>query len=239
MLAVVNSILQELNYAYIKRFAFKVDKTEFTVHWFISETFASQSYLVCSIMESDFLQIRSDDFFPQLASVYRKDELYQPDYDKNTSLIFCTEITTGKSDFYNKQIDIEDNPYYFKKYVFCYTPDQESKFQQLKKSSSNENYLDFIRDYVADIDLYSEFKRNPANQEMYSLISNLMIKIPSIPMKVTSVETLDSIDTFYVPTKSDQHDVLLDRIINCILNEKDAADVMADKIVTIWEAGDN
>lgn len=104
--------------------------------------------------------------------------------DKNTSMI----IFSRTSEPNNEILLLEEDPYYFKKYVLSYTSEQ---FNELSESYSNEfkttgikKVLDGI---VSDVDLFMEFKLNPDDLSVFQFVTNLFIKIPSLSLP-TSVD---------------------------------------------------
>ena len=99
--------------------------------------------------------------------------------DKNTSMIIFLR-TTGLS---NDILFLEEDPYYFKKYVFPYTLEQFNNLLETYSADFDsfgiKNSLDKI---VSDVGMFEGFKSNPDELNLFQFVSNLFIKIPILKM---------------------------------------------------------
>lgn len=110
-----------------------------------------------------------------------------PGIDKNLSMIILMETTLDDKEL-NKAINkIEEDPYYFKKYVLTYTDEQEEKLTSLTHGKS---VITEVENYVGNKEKFTDFKRESGNalkleSNLYSLISKIFIKLSflTVPIK--------------------------------------------------------
>ena len=113
--------------------------------------------------------------------------------DKNLSLLMLVEKNTIlASDEFNKIVyDFEEDPFYFKKYLLPFTPEQLELLNRiLIPSEKIINQLDTI---VSDKSLFQMFKENRLHSnteefQIYDLVSKIYIKTPFMRLKVNKEE---------------------------------------------------
>lgn len=107
----------------------------------------------------------------------------ESDYKKNTSLLLLVKVDSVSDEYSlsNKIYDIEESPYFFKRYVILYTDEQ----RDLIKDININDYLDVL----SDKENFRIYKKNRKGEEtinkkldddvlLYDIISKLYIKIP-------------------------------------------------------------
>lgn len=117
------------------------------------------------------------------------------DYKKNTSLILLVKVNSicDEYELSNKIYDIEESPYFFKRYVILYTEKQ----RELIKSISINKYLDIL----SSKSNFRNYKKNKKGEEsfndnlndnalVYDIISKLYIKIPFLVYNFNENEQL-------------------------------------------------
>ena len=110
--------------------------------------------------------------------------------DKNLSMIMLLEDESDSKTL-NKLINkIEEDPYYFKKYVLTYTKQQKEK---LSKLTLNKSIIREIEEIVSDKEKFSEFKKisgdmSELKNNLYSLISKTFIKLPFLRVPIEKEE---------------------------------------------------
>ncbi|WP_415717013.1 ABC-three component system middle component 1 [Maridesulfovibrio sp.] len=118
-----------------------------------------------------------DGFLERQAEIYDKCIRGCPDREiaKNASLLLvhkgvysalCREIQT-----------IEEDQYWFKKHVLCYTDDS---LASLLDNLGNENTLGQIVSLVADRSIFSYYKDNSNSESWQSLLYRIVLKIPFV-----------------------------------------------------------
>lgn len=107
----------------------------------------------------------------------------ESDYKKNTSLIISVKVDSVFDEYKlsNKIYDIEESPYFFKRYIILYTEQQKELIQNIKSSQ----YISIL----SDKEKFRAYKKNKKGEDnvndrfendvlIYDIISKLYIKIP-------------------------------------------------------------
>lgn len=111
---------------------------------------------------------------------------------KNTSLFVLVKVNNiqeAHKQYLNKIMTIEEDEYYFRKYVFFYTEDGLSKI---------EPNTQFLLDYIQSDDsknksLFDKFENNMFFDDSYFIAMQLIIKLPfiSLPHSDARFETIE------------------------------------------------
>jgi hypothetical protein len=129
-----------------------------------------------------------------------KKNIADKEVDKNSTLLICfkKEYLPLQTDVYKKILEIEEDPYYFRKLVLPYTQ------QQLEKIKDIKNFNQIIEEPTK----FEEFKRESASKNLtgsiYEIVSQLYIKLPF----------------FKLPVITETKNIVLDEYRNS-LNEKE------------------
>jgi len=102
--------------------------------------------------------------------------LNNPSFKKNCDLV-CVHHLSQLSDFknYEEQIfAIEEDPYFFKKYVFYYSDAEEKALQ-------GQNY-EMLKAIIADKELFNQYKEQPLTATQYSVAAKIFIKLPFLEL---------------------------------------------------------
>lgn len=137
------------------------------------------SYYLAVFVEEKMLDYRSVELFNSYFDEVKKlDEGYRPDMDKNLSLIVCVKRRNlFPESVLNKIIfDIEEDPYFFKKYVLTYTDPQVK--QLMKKNQGDASIIEYLYRVLNDDNSFQNHKNDPFQESEYNLISKLFIKLP-------------------------------------------------------------
>ncbi len=101
-----------------------------------------------------------------------------PAFNKNTDLILIVKF--GQlSDFKkieHKIFSVEEDPYYFKKYVLYYIEGEEKLL--VGKSFSD------IRESILNRDFFRQYKNSPLNPSLYGIAARIFIKLPFLDMPI-------------------------------------------------------
>lgn len=138
-----------------------------------------------------------------------------PSLDKNVSMLVLWE-TDGKierEEFKRKKMEVEEDPYYFKKYVLGYS---SAEVVELKEKIGDQNAVDFISSKLISKEVFDEYKNEPFVKKWYSLLYRSAVKIPFLEIKIGESEGLQSL--FDENNESLKRDELLD--FNNELKEK-------------------
>lgn len=222
---IINNILCELNFSPAEQFVVQKNETHFNLMPFFLKDDSSQVYLILPLLESQLLELNFSEILPYIAESFHKTNGYKSDMEKNTALVFCIKRDVNSEYLEQLQIDIEDDPYYFKKYVFGYFPDEPQKFEQLKKEYAVSSYVEFIHTYILNRDNFQKFKSNALNEKMYRLISDLLVKIPVMPIEVRKSDELRTVASYFEAEEISSKSRMLDEMVT-LLNASEGKDIL-------------
>lgn len=168
---------------------------------FASEDYSSQVYLVIQVSNSELSNILGSDFLLALAKAFRKQNFHKSDMDKNTTLLIECACKEGEYVDHLSKVQIEDDPYYFKKYVFSYSTLELKRAEEYirnQKATSVENfsYVREIQSYLSNADTFSSYKKNHTNQPTYAFFCELVTKVPVFPLRITAVNEIKPVADF-------------------------------------------
>ncbi|MBY6789567.1 hypothetical protein HYH43_08970 [Clostridium botulinum] len=115
-----------------------------------------------------------DDLYDYISQLENGNEI-----KKNTSFIILIKLKEkNEKDIIQKEIlDLEEDKYFFKKYVITYLSDEVESFY--KKLEEYDNVMNFFKKSLNNAEKFEEFKVNN-DISYYSLILKLYIKIPHL-----------------------------------------------------------
>ena len=196
----------------------------------------SQIFIVLQILESQLVaQKNNQDLVIEIANFFRENDVYVPDMDKNTSLIYCVKKDINSDKLDKLKVKIEDDPFYFKKYVFAYSEAQADEFKKLCKQHG-QTASELIQTYILDTENFNKFKKNGDNEKVYKLVSELLIKIPIIPINFESNGEIKSVSDYMLDIQKCNNDELerLDNIIETLNDSQGNIDQLVDKVLEDW-----
>lgn len=129
-------------------------------------------------MAGDFLTERVPEYYNAIKKIH---EGYDERIDKNLSMLVCLEdndISTAK---YKKACEIEEDPYFFKKYLLSYGED----FERIKRDIlEGEDINTTINGIINDVAKFHQYKEGSKTDEviLYDTCVKLMTKIPFISL---------------------------------------------------------
>jgi hypothetical protein len=149
---------------------------------FAEEKNRANYYLALFFDESNMEQFSIEMFNDQYNAIKGLEEGYDPQMDKNLSLLLCVKRNSLQLDpIMNKTIfDIEEDPYFFKKYVLTYTDSQVNEVLQKQKETT---IMEYIHRTLSNEEAFQEYKLNPHLESEYNLVSKMFIKIPFLNLK--------------------------------------------------------
>jgi hypothetical protein len=136
-------------------------------------------YLVLFLdkITNDFLDEQVPNFFYGIKSL---ETGYDERMDKNLSLLICLKREKELTNEERSQeiFQVEEDPYFFKKYVLTYTEEQALILEELFQRDKTKNSQQIINEVINNKDAFIELKNDPKKSSLYNLCSKLMIKIP-------------------------------------------------------------
>lgn len=130
------------------------------------------------------------------STLLRVHELFQEkkkllkDVSNNTSLIICVEFSSFVTDcikYKNRMLSIEEDDYWFKKYILPYTPNSAESL------SESNNIVSYLNSIVSNETLFEEFTTQIFSNEQYFLTIQLFLKLPFLNININSEQKLDTI----------------------------------------------
>ncbi|MBZ9622142.1 hypothetical protein G9F71_004615 [Clostridium sp. FP2] len=175
---------------YIKNSVFTYRKNDTKIEFFI----------VVSIDQKDFLSIDENKIFSDINKSLKNTLSYTAEVDKNTSLVLCVakdSKLTSFDELEKKELRIEENPYFFKKYVLTYDEKiaQEVFGEVLKTYNESSSLTKYIESIVTNPERFRNFKINAINNEDYMLLSKIVMKVPVMPVKVPDNQSIKSLES--------------------------------------------
>lgn len=201
---------------------FILEKTSDNTDFFIKENGEAQRYLIIHVLD----QLLSVENIHELVNESLPETMQkQPAFKKNCDLIIIYKVDF-LSDFNGIEeqvLEIEENPYYFKKYFFYYSDAEE-------KLLIGKSYEDF-KSQIKKMDEFDEYKKDPLKPSFHSLVTRMFIKFPflEIPKFSKSFQNLtdsvsekvnanDLVKTYDLIRKYEANNI--DEVLSELLNEE-------------------
>ena len=124
---------------------------------------------------------------------------------------------------------------YFKKYVFAYNEEQADQFKKLWKQYDYKTG-ELIQTYILNTDNFNKFKKNNNNEKIYKLVSELLIKIPIIPINFESNGEIKSVSDYMLEIQNCNNRELerLDYIIETLNDSQENIGKLVDEVLEDW-----
>ncbi len=116
----------------------------------------------------------------------------EPGVDKNLSMLVLweTDGSVPREQFKKNKMKIEEDPYFFKKYVLGYAA---KELQQLQNQIAERDIAKFIEDGIVSKQIFDDYKNDPYVKTWQSLIYRLAIKLPFIKINIGESQGLQSL----------------------------------------------
>ena len=236
MINVIKEIMNDCAYENVVQTEVVYDKMMYSLNIFQHKKIESHIFIVLQILESQLVaQDNHKDLVIEIANYFRENAIYVPDMDKNTSLIYCVKRDINSDKLDEIKVKIEDDPFYFKKYVFAYSEAQADEFKKLCKQHG-QSTGELIQTYILDTENFNKFKKNGDNEKIYKLVSELLIKIPIIPISFDTNGEIKSVSEYMLDIQKCNDDELerLDYIIETLNNSQGNIEQLVDKVLEDW-----
>ena len=173
----------------------------------------TQYYVVSSCNKQYFQNMYWEELQNKIYMEIKKLLEKEPAVDKNTSWLISVECDGNYEDIMSKILQIEENPYYFKKMVCPYLQDEVNGF--LRETVNCREYIGFIQKEILKVNRFVDFYNR--QDIVYDFFSRLLIKIPNIELPVSREQKLRNLsDEIKMIIEDDGlqdiHEFLLDNI---------------------------
>lgn len=198
----VHDVLKACGYGMKENFSFTYrwndEKYCRQVYPFVSEQYPDDVYLLVSIQPEELVHTLDNGFMSALAISFRKQSFHRSTMDRNTTLLLSCVCNISERINHDLRVQLEDDPYYFKKYVFAYTAADEAAAKQYIAANSRgeENLIETIRGCLLDPAMFAAYKDNDPAQRAYVYFAELATKVTLLPIRPNSggkIETVDAI----------------------------------------------
>lgn len=243
MVDVINSILHELDYETIAQTELQFEEKSYYLKINRNRNIRCQVYIILQMLESQLPQSEKiKEFIIAISNYFQNVEDYISEMDRNTSLLLIVErdipsILTDKV-----KIEVEDDPYYFKKYVLTY---EKTELLQLKKAYEEVGQTpnEFIHSYIFNKGKFNVFKKNTQDEHIYRIVSEIAIKLPAIEIGTNEEDEIKTIEQYMRETPKFNEDELerVDNIVALLCNTAEVDEQLVNSILREWryeEIGD-
>lgn len=199
---IVFNVFRELNYVLKDEFIVehKIDDNsvmEITVNALISKENDSQVFLVANCDNKLLKFVVEGNLVKDIALRFRKKEYHRAEMDKNTSLLLISKYDADEEVDTSSKVKIEDDPYYFKKYVFSYTDvGLENATAWINEKKGKDTLVTLIQGYITDTERFARYKENCVNEPIYTYFIELVTKIHCFPMQIVETKNINSTNYF-------------------------------------------
>ena len=175
------------------------------VNVLVSNENDSQVFLMICCENEQLKNIVDGMLVKEMAFQFRKKEYHRAEMDRNTSLLIVSKYFVDENVDTASKVKIEDDPYYFKKYVFSYNEiGLENANSWLTENVQKGTTVALIQDYITDTKKFAKYKKNCLNEPIYTFFIELVTKLHCFPMKTAETKDIKSIDSFL----ADELDIL-------------------------------
>lgn len=221
MESLVHEIFTEYNYRVLDK------SDEHHIEYGISGQDKEDYYICCFWDETIDLSSYSKQVEAEFA-----DELYYTGNNhnsakkKNTSIIFfidASDVLKYEEENQKLLYDIEESPYYLKKYVLTYNTSQIQEFRDRYDTDNTEGTLSIrekMEKIISDIDGYKK-SRAVKSVSLYSLVLRLYAKIPFTSYDVKPVLKVDELISEIDKCICEQENELIDQIYRMCTDKND------------------
>lgn len=170
---------------------------EVTVNVLLSSENDSQVFLLVDCENTLLKNLVDGQLIKEMALRFRKKEYHRAEMDRNTSLLIVSKHLANEEIDTSSKVKIEDDPYYFKKYVFSYDDiGLENANNWVSENIQNKTTVSVIQDYITNTEQFAKYKENNIKEPIYTFFIELVTKLHCFPMKTAETRNIKSIDSF-------------------------------------------
>ncbi|MCR1971913.1 ABC-three component system middle component 1 [Clostridium cochlearium] len=197
-------------------------------------------YFVIEVASDDLSNNRVECIIEKIIDNYWNDNILKKygvnsDYKKNTSLIILLELNDKKDELRlsNNIYDIEESPFYFKRYVLTYTNEEKEilntvQVRDYKKIISNGKIFKKYKEESGYEDgMEYVCKANSSETLLYGIVAKCYIKIPFMEYKYENEKEIPLLEEL-LENKFNENEK---EIISDVVNGLNCENVKYDKLV--------
>lgn len=123
--------------------------------------------------------------------VKTKEIVQDPTFDKNVNLLVLNKVSKLDDVKLDDLLQIEENPYHFKKSVMYYTKEE---LKNLTSAIDESNVLTSIESLILKEEIFEQHKTNFDANSFESLVYRMAIKIPFLKIRISQTNNLKSLE---------------------------------------------
>ena len=197
---IILDVLKELNFVLKDTFFIEYeinDNNSVTVDMLVSSENDSQVFLLINCDNKYLNKMLDGLLIKEMALRFRKNKYHKAEMDRNTALLIISKYLKNEDIDTASKVKIEDDPYFFKKYVFSYDDIELEKANNwMSENDQRGTAVSLIQECITDTEQFAEYKLNRKNNPVYSFFIELVTKIHCFPMKTVGTKNIKSIDSF-------------------------------------------
>ncbi|MBD1422316.1 ABC-three component system middle component 1 [Sphingobacterium chuzhouense] len=161
------------------------------VHFYRRNSSERVEYYLLQFISTNQLETFNQEALKKAHELFQEKKKLIKDVGNNTSLIVCVEFSTFLEDcikYKNQMLAIEEDDYWFKKYLLPYTMSSVDSLRQ------NSNIIYHLNETVSNNALFEEFTAQIYSNEKYFLAVQFFLKLPFLNLTIDSEQRLDTIE---------------------------------------------
>lgn len=200
---IIHDVLEACGYSLKEAFSFtyRWNDNEYCrlVHPYVSEQYPDDVYLLVSLQPAEFTHTLDNAFMSALAITFRKQTFHRSTMDRNTTLLLSSLCNVAAQIDHDLRVQLEDDPYYFKKYVFSYTAEDESAAERYLEENrrDDESLIDSIRSCLLNTTLFASYKEKVRDHKAYGYFAELATKVTVLPIRPDSGGTIETVEAIW------------------------------------------
>lgn len=214
-------------------FAYRWNDTEYCrqIYPFVSKQYPDDVYLLVSLQPAELAHALDNGFMSALALSFRKQMFHRSAMDRNTTLLLSCLCNTGEYIEHNLRVQLEDDPYYFKKYVFAYTLEDEAAAVRYVEENNRDNgsLIETIRGCLLNTALFAAYKEDDSAQKAYGYFVELATKVTILPIQPNSDNSIESVEAIWCAELRESQEIDMEALENVLELDADKPEEMLDR----------
>lgn len=238
---IVFDVLRELKFKLndkyiVENITVQNNRNGLEVNVLISEANPSQVFLVTECLNEYLSAFVSGELVEKIASEFRGREYHRAEMDRNTTLLILSKCRENENTDVSSKVRIEDDPYYFKKYVLSYDETELESVEQCTELNGDGSKIEAIQKYIVDPNKFTKFKENSINDLTYAFLIELVTKIHCFPLNIKDIGAkVSSQGKNETQEKKDLEQFLYEELEETWSGNKESIDVKRKMVEAICE----
>ncbi|NFI07552.1 hypothetical protein FDF97_03345 [Clostridium botulinum] len=176
-----------------------------------SEKENKEYYITVQYTENEFERFYDSEKSKNLISFFDELKKNKADIQKNTSLIICLKLISIQEiplSLKNIIFSVEEDEYFFRKYVIIYTENST------KNIELNKNIKEQLHEIIKREDMMKQYQKNCYFSEEFFLAMQLFVKLPFIVYEGDAGQFIPVEDKLEKAIKINDLECIYDKVIN-------------------------